>query len=243
MKSAMKIVIVVLILMVTFGLPVLLQQIITPHQTKTTPTPTITVVVDDIRFLSIPPVIVPAGTTFMYKIMTTSLSGEEVTVIDLAKPEWMSWDATTNQLSGTVPDIGGVFTVTMRASVPGGDIEDQTFTVTIDKQEAVKGAKTVALWKDPFHPNPGDIQKEQMLLPETEATDKAMVTLQSDTSVLGEKTVARDFLTPERQKYLLIGVVVLLGIVIISIVGKIIHSILADKSKLPKGIVIERGSR
>lgn len=237
----MKVVIVLLIILVTFGLPVLLQQVINPRQASVTPTPVVTVAPDDIRFLSVPPIIVPASSTFIYKIVATSLSGEVVTSVPISKPDWMSWDATTNQLSGTVPAVGGVFSVSMRASVPGGDIEDQNFTVTIETQEDVKGAKTVALWKDPFHPSIGASDENQTLVPPVD--ESSVVTLPSETSVLGEKTTATTFLTKQTEQYILGGLAIVLIVVLGSIVVKIVKASLENRSKLPKGVVIERGRR
>lgn len=242
MRSGLKFFVVLLILMVTFGLPMLLQQVLNPTRNTATisPTPTEVAVVDDIRYISVPPILVSADSTFIYKVLATSLSGSEVTLSVLAKPDWMSWIPETQQLTGTVPSVGGVFTVTVRAATIAGDVQDQTFTVTIDTPEAdVKGAKTVAIWQDPFHPNAAFIPtKEAQVLPATTYTDSAA-------EVLGESTVAtaKPLLTDNQQSYLLFAVGVVLIITVGSIFIKILKNAMSNRSKLPKGIVIERGHR
>lgn len=239
----MKVVVVILIILVTFGLPILLQQVINPSRSntsQTTPTPTESTLVDDIRFLSVPPVLVSANSTFMYKIMATSLAGNEVTLSIISKPDWLSWIPETQQLTGTVPSVGGVFTVTMRAATISGDVQDQTFTVTIDTgEEDVKGAKSVGLWVDPFHPNIAATPEE------TRTVLPAVTSDARDSAILGEKTdsTATPILTESSQNILLMVLGGILVLVVISIILRIIKTSLATKSKLPPGIVIERGGR
>lgn len=243
MRSALKILVVFLILMVTFGLPIILQQVINPqgkNTVQTTPTPPVEEI-DDIRFISVPPILVSAKSTFVYKILVASLSGNEVTLSILAKPDWVQWDPNTSQFTGTVPDIGGVFTITLRAATIAGDVQDQTFTVTIDKLEDVKGAKTIGMWKDPFHPNVQDIQaREQPILPDVTTEDTSI-----PEEILGEKTTttAKDFLNDTQQNYVLVILIVVLLAVISSIVVRMWKVFAASRSKLPAGVIIERGGR
>lgn len=241
MRSGLKFFVVLLILMVTFGLPMLLQQVLNPtkNTATVTPTPTEVAVVDDIRYISVPPILVSADSTFVYKVLATSLSGSEVTLSVLAKPDWVSWIPETQQLTGTVPSVGGVFTITVRAATIAGDVQDQTFTVTIDTPEAdVKGAKTVAIWQDPFHPN-------SVVIPTRNAQVLPDATTSELEEVLGESTVAtaQPILSDRQQTYLLLVVGIVLIFTVGSILVKIMKNAMGNRSKLPKGIVIERGHR
>lgn len=244
MKSAWKVIIVLLILLVTFGLPVLLQHVIEPEPvSRSQMTPTVTDIEQDIRFLSVPPILVPPEATFLYKVLAESLSNNAISIEILSKPEWMTWDAESRQLSGTVPKIGGIFSVSLRATSTSGDVAEQNFTVTIDAQGEVKGTKSIGLWKDPFHPNFVD-QEQQVLLPgnfENETpTPQGLV---QPPAVLGEKTDAQatNFVSKQVEQYILIGLVAVLIVVIGSIVRRLITLSRSNRSKLPPGVVIERG--
>jgi Kef-type K+ transport system membrane component KefB len=194
---------------------------------------------DDLRFISIPPVLVPAKSTFLYKMVVASITGDKVAIDVLNKPDWMQWDQETQQLSGTVPETGGVFSVTMVASTVSGAKAEQSFTVTIDQPE-VKGAATVGMWKDPFHPNLNEINTAtESYLPLVDGEESA---------VLGEATQNTQ---PEAGESELIqkvsqyeGVVVV-GLLIV-VTGMFV--VFAKRNSRAKrlanqGIVIERGSR
>lgn len=241
MKPAVRFFVVVAILLVTFGLPVLLQQVITPNTAKsiTTPTPIVSEVIakDDIRFLSVPPVLVSANSTFMYKMVVASISGDQLSIEVLSKPEWVQWDTATQQLSGKVPTNSGVFSVAMRAKTADGASAEQSFTVTIDEPE-VKGASTVGLWKDPFHPNLADVLK---------ASETNLPALLDEPAVLGETTAVQAAAvglagTQKLTEYGLWGLVVILVIITTLTYLKIAKSNVTKKQRA-SGVVVERGSR
>jgi len=246
MRSITKIIIVIAILLVTFGLPVLLEQAINPTAPASSnvgPSVIATVAVDDIRFLSLPPVLVTADSLFVYKLVATSLSGEAVTISVQSKPEWMEWNSELQQLQGTVPSVGGVFSVTIRATTLGGASADQVFTATIDQPQEVKGATTIALWRDPFHPNPAEVQNVEQLIPSVASSGEPPPAI----DVLGEKSVKEPFddvlIVNSPIYYGVIAVTIVLIVLIILLVVKIIKVAKQSKPKGPSGVIIERGQR
>jgi len=241
MKPAVRVFVVIAILLVTFGLPVLLHQVLSPpsNEGKVSPTVTITEVssVDDLRFLSIPPILVTTNSTFMYKMVVASLSGDKVEIEALSKPDWMRWDPSSQQLTGPVPGSGGVFSVTMRAKTQNGAQADQTFTVTVEEAE-VKGISTVGLWKDPFHPNLAELQeKEVENLPAV--TDEAAVLGETTTSF--ESTAGLSF-AQAITRYGVWGLIGLLIVTVSVIFIRIAKNNISSRQLARNGVVIERGS-
>lgn len=242
MKPAVRFLIVIAILLVTFGLPVALQSVIDPSPVTptSTPTPNITSVEvnDDLRFLSVPPVLAPVNSTFMYKMVVASISGDKVTIEVLSKPDWLSWDAIAQQLFGTVPNVGGVFTVSMRATTPNGASADQTFTVTMDQSE-VKGISTVGIWKDPFHPNQADIAA---------ASETYLSEITDSSAVLGETVVSNateeveNSWTQMLAEYRAVGLIGFLGVIASVVVFWSVRSSANSKKMAQRGVVIERGT-
>ena len=242
MSGALKIFVVLCIIMVTFGLPILLQQVISPggrSTTTLTPTPTETETSQDVRYISVPPELVAPGSVFIYKVLATSNEGNDVSISIQSKPEWLVWDTTTQQLKGTVPTVGGVFTVTIRTTSTSGDSLDQTFTVTIDSQSQVKGAKTVALWTDPFHPN---IQQGRVgeVIPEVTDTVSAQLVYPS-VEVLGATDIAKPVVSTEVILLLVLGASVVAGLMLL--ITRMVKLGKTSKMTLSTGVVIERGGR
>lgn|GEM_PF-6726116 len=232
--------------MVTFGLPVLLEQVISPAAPTTgnvSPSVIATVMVEDIRFLSIPPVLVNADSVFVYKLVATSISGEAIAVSVQSKPDWLEWNNELQQLQGTVPAVSGVFSVTMQATTLGGASAEQAFTVTIDQPQEVKGATTIALWRDPFHPNPAEVQNVEQLIPSV-ATESELPPV---TEVLGEKVAKATSGAALQAKsptfYGIVAITVLLVVLIVMLIAKIIKVANLSKPKGPAGVIIERGQR
>lgn len=215
--------------MVTFGLPVLLQEYISPVQKK--PTGNAESVSHQVAFTSVPPEIAIANSQYLYSIGVRDSSGGEVVVSIKDKPSWLVWQQESNSLVGIVPKDIQSFTISIDAT--GSTVANQSFTVTVE-QPQVKGITSTQQWEDPFHP------PKFVITPSVEPTSLFVSPIV--TAVLGESTVGDIPATPQERNMYLAMIAVLLFFA--GIFASRLISLLFTKNKTYfEGVVVQRGRR
>lgn len=238
MRTALKWFIVFCILCVTFALPVILQDVLSPSsRTKTTPTSNAEVTTlpsSSVRFVSIAPTLAKAGESFLYRVIVQATPEQNVTVTVPKKPEWLSLDPTTLVLSGTIPKTVGSFTVTLQATAQSGVSVEQTFTVVAESSnQSVQGAKTSA-GGDPFHPSITPKGGTIMLPAQPEATQEAL--LPTEAAVLGEQAQAEPTI---QVTALIYGTAILLSLACGYLIAKIVRNGKDEVHRMSSGAVIQ----
>jgi hypothetical protein len=241
MKEVVKVLLVVGILLVTFGLPVMLQLMTTKNTTSTTNSgKTTEVAQQSLKFVSEAPVLAIKGGQYIYQPSLVSSEGDTISISVLEMPSWLKWNAESKSIVGQVPFDINTFSLTIEAESTSGQKVQQAFTVSVENAQSVQGATDSRDAVDPFHPDVtvtpeiSSVVTVVTVVPTTIAVTEAVYPTQSE--VLGATSVAPAALN---IPYLAAAILLLLVAGVLSVK---LWSLLFSKSRLNGGgIVIERG--